>query len=196
MGRGESGRARLGCGWLLLVLVGVVLVGLAITASHPYRTLAPVQAGDAARQSANDKLLTIAAAGLAARATGQPQPFQVTFSDEELTSLLASHMPSGTFTDVVVRAGTGNVIEGTTTAHAGPLATPIYFQATVVAENGHPAFKVLETKAGQLGLPGIFDGLIAGALQGIPLANQLINVRDVRMTTAPGQTTLSGTAVP
>lgn len=196
MGAAESGRARLGCGLLLLVVVGVVAIGLAITASHPYKTLDPVPTSDASLQSANGKLLRIAAAGVGAKASGQPAPFTVTFSDEELTSLMASHMPSGVFTDVVVRAGTGDVIEGTATGHVGPLATPIYFQATVVADGGHPTFEVLETKAGQLGVPGIFDGLVANALQGVPLANQLITVRDVRTTTAPGQTTIAGTAVP
>lgn len=191
----SAGRTRLGCGLVLLVVAAVVVAGLAISASHPYKTLAPIQPTDTARQSATNKLLTLAGSGVAAKASGQPVPFTVTLSDEELTSLLASRMPS-MFTDVVVRAGDGDVIEGNATAHIGPLATPIYFQATVVAEGGHPAFQVRETKAGQLGIPGIFDGLIANALQGVPLANQLITVQGLRMTTSPGETTLTGTAVP
>jgi hypothetical protein len=181
---------------VLLVLAGVAVLGLAVTASHPYRTLAPVPRSDAAAQSANRKLLEIAASGVAARATGRPTPFRVAFSDEELTSMLAARMPGDVFSDVVVRARTGSVIEGTTTAHLGPLATPIYFQATVVAEDGHPTFEVLETKAGQLGVPGIFDGLVASALQGVPLANRLVTVRDVSLVTAPGESTIAGTAIP
>lgn len=190
------GRRGCGCGLLLLVLLGVVGAGLAITASHPYKTLPPVQRSDAALQSATGKLLLLATSGIAAKAQGQPVPFQVTFTDEELTSLMAARMPSGLFSDVVMRAGGGNLIEGTATAHAGPWQTPIYFQATVVAEGGHPTFKVLETKAGQLGIPGIFDALLANALQGIPLANQVITVRDISLTTVPGQTTIRGTAIP
>jgi hypothetical protein len=180
----------------VLVVLGVVAIGLAITASHPYKTLAPVAPGDAAMDSANQKLVGIAARGIEARARGGPVPFRATFSDEELTSLLAGRMPRNVFTDTVMRAGDGNLIEGNTTAHVGPLATPIYFQVTVAAEGGHPAFHVVETKAGQLGIPGVFDGLLAGALQGVPLANQVINVQDVTTTTAPGQTTVAGTAVP
>lgn len=190
------GRRGCGCGLLVLVLLGVVVAGLAITASHPYKTLPPVQRSDAALQSATGKLLLIATSGIAAKAQGQPVPFQVTFTDEELTSLMAARMPSGLFSDVVMRAGDGNVIEGTATAHVGPLQTPIYFRATVVAEGGHPTFKVLETKAGQLGIPGIFDALLANALQGIPLANQVITVQDISLTTVPGQTTIRGTAIP
>jgi hypothetical protein len=190
-------RGRAGC----LLVVGLAAIGLAVVlalaATRPYRTLAPVAHSADASNSATQKLLLIAASGVTAQADQQPVPFSETFSDEELTSFIGDRMPpGGLVTDLTVRAGTGNLIEGTATGHLGAVAIPLYFRATAAAENRHPAFHVTESRAGLLGVPVVFDSVLTGALQNVPLVNQVLKVQDLKMTTGAGRTTISGTAIP
>jgi hypothetical protein len=190
-------RGRGGCSLIVaLAAIGVVVV-LALTATKPYKALAAVSYSAAASQSASQKLLLIAGSGVAAQAGQRPVPFSQTFSDEELTSFMSDRMPpGGLVTDVTVRAGNDNLIEGTSTIHLLTIAVPIYFRATVTSDNGHPAFHVTESRAGLLGVPLLFDSLLSGVFQNTPLVNQVLKVQDLKMTTAPGQTTISGTAIP
>lgn len=171
------------------------LVWLAGTLREPYRTLAPVPRSSEAAQSAGQKLLQIAATGVEAAVSRRPVAFSETFNDQELTSFISDRMPPGGLVDgLVVRAGSGNLDEGTAVVHLG-IAVPAYFRTTVVNDNGHPAFRVVESRAGSLGLPGVFDGVLSSALQ-VPLVSQVLKVQDLRTTTAPGLTIISGTSIP
>lgn len=189
-------RGRGGC-ILVVGLAAIALLVLALVTTRPYRTLDPVAYSPDAAQSASQKLLQLATSGVAAQAGQRPVPFSATFSDQELTSFMSDRMPPGGLVgDLVVRAGGGNLIEGTATVHLGPIAIPVYFQSTLTAENDRPAFHVTESRAGLLGVPFLFDSVISGVFQNVPLVDQVLKVQDLRLTTGPGQTVISGTAIP
>jgi hypothetical protein len=188
---------QIGCIARLTMAVLVVggIVWLAGTLRQPYRTLHPVPRSSQAAQSAGQKLLQIVATGVEATATRRPVAFSQTFNDEELTSFIADRIPPGGLVDgLVVRAGTGNIDEGTAVVHLG-MDVPAYFRATLMADNGRPMFHVLDSRAGSLGMPGVFDGVLNTAIQ-VPLIDQVLKVRDLSLTTAPGLTTISGTSMP
>ncbi len=192
---------KFGClGCLGVLAVGAVLLVLGtMAATHPYRTLGPVTISAANAASAQGKADSLQAAAGRARSSGRPVPVDVTFSDDELSSLAGRRMaalPDPPLDQVVLHATDAGYLEGTARAHAAGQSLPVYLKLRVAVDGGRPSLALVDSRMGTMGMPGPLADQVNHALQQASLLGGSGAASDLSVRVTRGAVHITGTVQP
>jgi hypothetical protein len=122
-------------------------------------------------------------------------PFEIAFTDQELTSYVVGLLQSGAgqfpARDMQIRFGDGVVEIWATFIDVAPTDLPTYIRATVDAVDGQLVLRIEQANAGAFPVPGAMRETIAQTLSET-LAELQLGVWVDRVTIVPGQATVAG----
>jgi hypothetical protein len=195
--RASSGRGRLAFVVLLLILAGSGLVGWRLL--HPEPATPAVQVSQRDAQTGRDKAAALARAVAEANRTGRPQSISETFTDAELTSLAndqaaARNLP---LDQVVLHATAQGTIDGRARAYAGGQQVPVTFRLVPEVEGNTLRLRVQQMSLASVPLPGPVAAQVMDQVrQLVDVQRSLNGLHQLHVTTAEGQVTVTGVALP